>query len=321
MSKQFRTITTILFFIAFIFLILLIVNNVIEFSSNMEELFQGSGRYVFSITATLSVILLLVPFYSLLTYKSIPIYKFDNNQEKQKVLDSIRTYLKKNPILKKEEKKLESEEEIREASLYLKKEAEKESVRMAEFVFLSTAISQNGKLDSLIVFWQQIILVHRITVIYSGSIGFRGILRLYYNVAISAFMARSLEDIELEEYLEPLFEELLASSAISTVPGFSTIASTVMSSMMEGVSNAFLTLRVGLITSELLYPFSPEEKGKLRKKAVSRAAFLLFKVVRKTGGRVINALKKSAWNYSKKGMKRMSNVFRRKREDRDRNVM
>ncbi len=318
MNKWIKSLIILPATLIFVFLILILFNNIVGFSSNMEGLYPGSGRYFFNGLLSLSVILLLAPFYSFFSFRKLPVYYPGKDSENEKNLSKLIKYLKKNPILKNENIQIETEDDVRKACLILKKAAEEESIRMSELVFLSTAISQNGKLDSLIVLWQQMILVYRITRIYAGRVSIRGIFRLYYNVAVSAFLAKTIEDIDLEEYLEPVFEELLASIAIGAIsPRLTAVILTIVTSMLDGASNAFLTLRVGMITSELLYPFSPEDEGKLKKKAISRAAFLLFKVVGNTGGKVISSIKRSAGKASKKGMKKMSDLFKWKNKKDD----
>ena len=99
---------------------------------------------------------------------------------------------------------LATNEEIEAAVRQLSVEADSVVRRTASTVFLSTALMQNGRLDGLIVLFTQIQMVNRIARIYVQRPSPRELLRLYENVGGTAFVASSLESLDLGEMVAPL---------------------------------------------------------------------------------------------------------------------
>ena len=117
----------------------------------------------------------------------------------------------------------------------------------ATAVFLSTAISQNGRLDALMVLAAQSRLVWRLAHLYDQRPSLPDLVRLYANVATTAFLVSELEDLDIGEQVEPVIASALAGSAASLLPGASLVASVVTQSILDGAANAFLTLRIGVL--------------------------------------------------------------------------
>src|SRR4026208_1467480 len=105
---------------------------------------------------------------------------------------------------------LTTDAEVEAAIAHLSKEADLVVRRTASTVFLSTALMQNGRLDGLIVLLTQIQMVGRIARIYVQRPSPRELVRLYANVAGTAFVASGLESLDLGEMVAPL--------AVSVVP-------------------------------------------------------------------------------------------------------
>src|SRR4029450_4364932 len=101
-------------------------------------------------------------------------------------------------------------EEIERAIAHLSVQADSVVRRTASTVFLSTALMQKGRLDGLIVLFTQIQMVGRIARIYVQRPSPRELVRLYANVAGTAFVASGLESLDLGEMVAPL--------AVSVVP-------------------------------------------------------------------------------------------------------
>jgi hypothetical protein len=85
---------------------------------------------------------------------------------------------------------LATREEIESAVQHLSVEADLVVRKTASAVFLSTALMQNGRLDGLIVLFVQIQMVARIARIYVQRPSPRELVRLYANVAGTAFVAQ-----------------------------------------------------------------------------------------------------------------------------------
>ncbi len=161
----------------------------------------------------------------------------------------------------------------------------------AKRVFLGTALSQNGVLDMLIVLAAQITMVRRIAGLYYQRPTLRDLLYLYSNVAATAFMSYALEEIDLTEQVEPLVES--AMSGITAVPIVGAMVTPFVAATLDGTANAFLTLRVGIITSWYCAPLVRIEKKKARRQAAAQAAKLLGAIVMEGAQKIGLALTKA----------------------------
>src|SRR5882724_8027683 len=116
--------------------------------------------------------------------------------------------------------------------------------RTAAKVFVSTAISQNGRLDALMVLVAQTRMVWQVAHIYNQRPTLRELARLYANVGATVFVVGEIEDLDISEQLESLITAVLGESAISLVPGAGVVATIVAQSVLDGAANAFLALRI-----------------------------------------------------------------------------
>ena len=135
-------------------------------------------------------------------------------------LQSLRLRLGNNPRTR--ELPLATDAEVDAAIAHLSKEADLVVRRTASTVFLSTALMQNGRLDGLIVLFTQIQMVGRIARIYVQRPSPRELLRLYANVAGTAFVASGLESLDLGEMVAPLAVSVVPALK-SGIPGLSGI--------------------------------------------------------------------------------------------------
>src|SRR3954470_6372874 len=117
-------------------------------------------------------------------------------------LKALRARLRANPRTRG--MSIQTDEEIGSAIAVLSAEADMVVRRTASTVFLSTALMQNGRLDTLILLFTQIQMVTRIARIYVQRPSPRELLRLYANVGGTAFVASSLESLDLGEMVAPL---------------------------------------------------------------------------------------------------------------------
>jgi hypothetical protein len=95
--------------------------------------------------------------------------------------------------------------------------------------------------------------------------------QLYANVASTAFIAAGVEDIDVDVLVSTVF-----GSTVAAIPGMHLLTTSVLS----GSANAFLTLRVGMITKEYCRCTVRVEKMGLRRAATLNAAKLLGSIVR-----------------------------------------
>ena len=89
-------------------------------------------------------------------------------------------------------------------------------------------------------------MIWRIARVYYQRPMLRDLIRLYANVAGTAFLASELDDIDISEQVQPILSSALGPLAVM-VPGVQLAASILVNSVLTGTANAFLTLRVGII--------------------------------------------------------------------------
>jgi hypothetical protein len=166
---------------------------------------------------------------------------------------------------------LNSTTDIETALQKLDKHADDVVTSTASAVFLSTAVLQSGRLDVLVVFAAQTRLIWQLAHVYYQRPSLRDFVQLYANVASTAFIAAGIEDIDVDVLVGTIF-----GSTVAAIPGMHLLASSVLS----GSANAFLTLRVGMITKEYCRCTVRVEKMGLRRAATVKAAKLLGSIVR-----------------------------------------
>lgn len=189
--------------------------------------------------------------------------------EYDKFLADFRKRLSRNPRLCG--LRLDSTTDIENALQILDKQADEVVTSTASAVFLSTAVLQSGRLDVLVVFAAQTRLIWRVAHVYYQRPSLRDFAQLYANVASTAFLAAGIEDIDVDVLVGTIF-----GSTVAAIPGMHLLASSVLS----GSANAFLTLRVGMITKEYCRCRVRVEKAGLRRAATLKAARLLGAIVR-----------------------------------------
>lgn len=178
----------------------------------------------------------------------------------------------------------------------------------ASQIFLSTAISQNGSLDSIAVLIALIKMVWHLASIYQTRPTLKSMGKLYMQVASVVFMARTIEDSDLiETQIQPLITTILGESFASAIPGMIPITNLVVSSLMEGSLNALLTLRVGIITQSYLGMEKPETKSFIQKNASLQAFAQMGKIIKVNGKLVAKSILNATKNVARSSAKRWFN--------------
>ena len=184
---------------------------------------------------------------------------------------------------------LGTDAEVEAAIAHLSKEADLVVRRTASTVFLSTALMQNGRLDGLIVLFTQIQMVGRIARIYVQRPSPRELLRLYANVGGTAFVASSLESLDLGEMVAPLAVSVVPALK-SGIPGLSGISALLVKCVSNGAANAFLTLRVGEVARRYCELTSRQSPEAIRRSATTAAVQHLGRIVRENGALVVRKI-------------------------------
>ncbi len=129
------------------------------------------------------------------------------------------------------------------AVAFLDQRARQVVARHAAAVFTATAVSQSGRLDALIVLSAQLRLVKEIAELYYQRPRPQELWALYANVGASVFVAGEIQDSEILAVLGAPF----VAGVGGVVPGAAPLTSLLMTSLLDGSANAFLTLRVGAL--------------------------------------------------------------------------
>jgi len=207
-------------------------------------------------------------------------------------LEALRKRLAANPRLRGHD--LSDRAGIEKALEDLGRECDAVIRDSAAAVFVITAVSQSGRLDTLFVLTAHVRMVWRIASIYAQRPALRELLRLYANVAATAFVAGELDEAEIGEQVEPILSSALGAVSLS-VPGMQAAASIVITSILTGAANAFLTLRVGIIARRWCGSLVAADRRALRRSATAEAAKLLGQIVGNGTARISRAL----WAASK----------------------
>jgi hypothetical protein len=202
-------------------------------------------------------------------------------------LQALRVRLAANPRTR--DLPLVDKEEIDQAIAHLSTQADLVVRRTASTVFLSTALMQNGRLDGLIVLFTQIQMVARIARIYVQRPSPRDLVRLYANVAGTAFVASGLESLDLGDMVAPLAVSVVPALK-GGIPGLSGISALLVKCVSNGAANAFLTLRVGEVARRYCELTSKCPPELIRKSATAAAVQHLGRIVRENGALVVKKI-------------------------------
>lgn len=288
----------------FIVLALIIIASVINVGEKLSAIhpyvaygFYGvSGLLVWFLIINPIRIILLSPAFNIETVLDKPSRK--RYLTYKKVAKNI---IKNDDISEREKEKLKiamkDPEELLAAlqHLYnttLKKKVNKVIFNHSKTVMISTALSQNGRLDFFATLTVNIRMIKEIVVTCGFRPSYKNLSKLTLRVFSTALIAEGLESIE--------FSELLPSSAqgfLKSIP----FARVITDSLAQGISNGILTLRVGIVTRKYLFADSKE----LSKAAIRKGAFV------ETVKMIPSVIKEAFSSFPDK----VKNIFRRKDKD------
>ena len=167
---------------------------------------------------------------------------------------------------------------------------------MARSVCISTAISQHGRLDALLVLVAQIRMTWQIACIYSSRPHWNELISLYTNVVMTSLIAGGIEEADIEDQIEVIVNASLGHS-LSGIPGISGVSTFFVKSLLTGSINGFLTLRTGIIAKRYCSALTRIDKKSVRRYAFSEASVmvggLVLSTARKIGAKIAKKLVKS----------------------------
>jgi uncharacterized membrane protein YcjF (UPF0283 family) len=167
-------------------------------------------------------------------------------------------------------------EEFREALTLIfhrtiKKQLNKIIIQNAKTVMISTAISQNGRLDMLTVMVVNIKMIKELVVKCGFRPSFKNLSKLTVNVFATALIAEGLEGLDFNE----LFPNT-TTGIFADIPFIKPITS----SIIQGISNALLTARIGIVARKYLLADGREiTKTEIRKQSLKESISIMPQVV------------------------------------------
>lgn len=204
----------------------------------------------------------------------------EENKRNFKVYKKISQNLVKNNYVTEEDKtNLEAasnvpeirEELVKVFNSTIKKEINKIIINNAKTVMISTAICQNGKFDMLTVLSMNIKMIKEIVQKCGFRPGAVKLGKLSVNVITTALISDSLEGLDFNE----LFPQT-TSNALADIPLIKPIAS----SFVNGISNALLTIRIGVVTRKYLFSDGKLNKSDIRVGAIKESLQLIPLVIK-----------------------------------------
>jgi uncharacterized membrane protein YcjF (UPF0283 family) len=287
--------------ISFAIIMLNQVLQLINLAMNINPVFGNSLALFFAILALVIIIMTVMLIARL--EKPLEIPDESSEAEYAVFLAKLRKRLMKNKHLKSKgfvwETGSSDKESIIEALDLLDVECKRMIKSNASAVFITTAVSQNGPLDSVFVFVTAAKLVWKISMLYNQRPAVSDIMKLYANVFATVLLTRQLDDLDLvTEQLEPIISTLFGGTVGSVVPGVSYAVSFVVDSIFEGSINTLLTLRVGVITQKYCRSLTKSEPKTMRKAASIQACEMLGGIVSENSKKIADALFKAVKNVT-----------------------
>ncbi len=264
------------------------VSGIYLLASDLNPLF---GKIVLIALSLILLALLLSPL-AMLWRLPKPLKRPETEAELGVYKLGLMKRLQRNTLLKVKGIELKSVEDLGPAVEALDEEADKIIKSTASTVFLTTAISQNGKLDALTVFLTQIRMVWKVAHIYYQRPSLREMMYLYGNVGATSFLATQIEDVDLTKHLEPVITSIAKNASGRSVPIIGPTATLILDSLLEGTTNAFLSLRVGILSKKYCAQLTLTSKKEIKTSTLKEASILLRKVAMSSSASIISSIVK-----------------------------
>ncbi|HHT55747.1 MAG TPA: DUF697 domain-containing protein [Acholeplasma sp.] len=285
--KEKRSKTKLLWYMVALGVIVLFLLMLLSSVLGVGERLRNINKYVeyafYGLTVILVYILILRPVHIILFSPSFSIETtLDKDSRKnRRVYRKVADRLLEQDILTEELKQelKEAKKDDEELKLVLnkvfnkqlKKELNKTIRRNAKTVMISTAISQNGRLDLYTVVVVNLKMIKELVVMCGFRPNMKNLSKLTINVFSTALIAEGLENMDLNDILP---------TSTMNVLGEIPLIKPLISSVLQGISNALLTLRIGIVTRKYLFSDAKEiTKEEIRRGALLEAAGMLPSVV------------------------------------------
>ncbi len=265
-------------------ILILLIGNILVIG---EKLYKTNKYLAYSFYVIAGLLVYILVFNPIRIIVFSPTFKIpttiDNNTRKKKVIyKRVVSNLIKSNLITDESKEILKKSRRENDKLYIsleevynkeiKKKIDKIIMRNARTVLISTAVSQNGKLDMFTVLSVNLKMIKDIVKQCGFRPSYSNLGKLSLNILTTALISEGLENLDFSE----IFPNL-TNNAIAEIP----FLKIVTSSIAQGISNAFLTLRIGIITRKYLFAESPiRSKKEIRIASFKESAQLIPKVIK-----------------------------------------
>ena len=216
--------------------------------------------------------------------------------ERQAFARELARRLKKNPHVRAAGIRATDEHFLEKALDVLDARAGEEIRNNAKRVFLGTALSQNGRLDALIMFVSLARMIWRVSGIYNQRPTPAELWSVYSTVSSATFISFSIEALDIPRIITESMNELLPAvtpvMAASSVPLMGPMMQQCTSAVIDGAANCLLAIRAGVVTRSA-FRFAALGREEARQQAcVREAGTMLAEISRETVGAIVEAFRK-----------------------------
>ena len=216
--------------------------------------------------------------------------------ERQAFARELARRLKKNPHVRAAGIRPTDEDFLEKALDVLDARAGEEIRNNAKRVFLGTALSQNGRLDALIMFVSLARMIWRVSGIYNQRPTPAELWSVYSTVSSATFISFSIEALDIPRTITESMNELLPAvtpvMAASSVPLMGPMMQQCTSAVIDGAANCLLAIRAGVVTRSA-FRFAALGREEARQQAcVREAGTMLAEISRETVGAIVEAFRK-----------------------------
>ena len=261
-----------------VLLLMMLLASLLSIGSSLRSISPFAEYFLYALAGLTTTFLIILPILSLLRTPSLNPYGSIASADLKELKRFAAGLASSGAISEARAKELREAIRMGRDLRPLLKEIEKEQIKgldeivksRAKLVFLSTAISQNGRLDALLVLIHSFQMVKMMVDHMGYRPSIRQMIRVYTEVLMAALIANTVEELALSEVIAGTLIDI-EGRALQVVA----------SSAIQGVGNAFFTLRVGLITKYYLQSSNGEfDRNASRIKAVKEAARMIGSIVK-----------------------------------------
>ena len=267
--------------IGLIFIVaLMFISNILQIGERLNRLNPSIELVFYIVIAVVFYFLIINPVIQVLAAPSFTVKEILNKDAggDWKFYKKIARNLIKNGELKDEEMAKLKYAIIRGSDLKdvltdlfetsIKLDINKIIVDDAQKVMIITGISQSNKMDFITMISINFKMIKRLVSRCGFRPSFSSLVKLYVNIFSTVLLAEGIEELDVKEILP-----VLGDSSIMKIPGLPLV----FDSIAQGFSNAFFTLRIGIITRNYIFSEGKEITKAIARKSAFKEATLLMK--------------------------------------------